>query len=85
MAAEIHACGGRGARTRPVAPDTGSSDHTAARAEGLQRLSLETGVEVEFIPARGLYARAGFVKWRPYEGYVEGPNRVFMSMVPAAE
>ncbi|TMV35857.1 GNAT family N-acetyltransferase, partial [Thioclava sp. BHET1] len=57
----------------------------AARAEGLLRLSLETGVEAEFIPARGLYARAGFVECGPYEGYVEDPNSVFMSLALAAE
>lgn len=51
-----------------------------ARAAGWQRLNLETGSEPAFAPARALYARAGFVECAPFEGYVEDPNSVFMTL-----
>ena len=51
-----------------------------ARAEGLARLSLETGVQPTFIAARGLYARAGFVECGPFGDYRPDPNSVFMSI-----
>jgi putative acetyltransferase len=50
-----------------------------ARAGGLTRLSLETGAEPIFAPARGLYERAGFTYCGPFEGYVLDPNSVFMT------
>lgn len=53
-------------------------DH--ARAEGLARLSLETGVQPTFVAARGLYARAGFVECGPFGDYVPDPNSVFMTL-----
>jgi putative acetyltransferase len=56
-------------------------DHliSEARAAGVRRLSLETGSQAMFEPARILYARAGFVECPPFEGYVEDPNSVFMT------
>ncbi|HPE26456.1 MAG: GNAT family N-acetyltransferase [Rhodobacteraceae bacterium] len=51
-----------------------------ARARGLARLSLETGSQPGFAAARALYARAGFVECPPFEGYVEDPNSVFMTL-----
>lgn len=56
-------------------------DHllTCARDLGYTRLSLETGTEPVFAPARALYAGAGFTICGPFEGYVEDPNSVFMS------
>jgi putative acetyltransferase len=56
-------------------------DHlmTEARALGYARLSLETGVEDVFTPARALYANAGFVVCPPFEGYWEDPNSYFMT------
>ena len=51
-----------------------------ARAEGLARLSLETGVQPTFIAARGLYARAGFVECGPFGDYRADPNSVFMTL-----
>jgi putative acetyltransferase len=51
----------------------------AATTAGLTRLSLETGAEPIFAPARGLYARAGFTYCPPFEGYVPDPNSVFMT------
>lgn len=56
-------------------------DHllTEARALGYHRLSLETGVEDVFAPARALYATAGFAECPPFEGYWADPNSVFMT------
>jgi putative acetyltransferase len=45
------------------------------------RLSLETGSQVEFEPARRLYESFGFEYCGPFEGYVEDPNSVFMTRV----
>ncbi len=51
-----------------------------ARAAGYTRLSLETGVEDVFAPARALYAAAGFVQCPPFEGYHDDPNSFFMTL-----
>jgi putative acetyltransferase len=60
-------------------------DHlvVAARADGIARLSLETGVQPTFVAARALYERAGFVDCPPFEGYVPDPNSVFMTKILA--
>lgn len=50
-----------------------------ARAAGLTRLSLETGIQPTFIAARALYAKAGFTECPPFEGYWDDPNSVFMT------
>ncbi len=52
---------------------------TEARAGGLVRLSLETGSQPIFAPARRLYERAGFAECGPFEGYHADPNSVFMT------
>jgi putative acetyltransferase len=56
-------------------------DHLVAhaRAAGLTRLSLETGVQPGFEAARRLYARAGFAECAPFTGYAPDPNSVFMT------
>ena len=51
-----------------------------ARARGYTRLSLETGVEDVFAPARALYGAAGFVQCPPFEGYHDDPNSFFMTL-----
>ncbi len=51
-----------------------------ARASGYARVSLETGSQPSFAPARGLYARAGFVECPPFQGYRDDPNSVFMTL-----
>jgi putative acetyltransferase len=43
------------------------------------RLSLETGSQDGFEPARRLYESFGFDYCPPFEGYVEDPNSVFMT------
>jgi putative acetyltransferase len=50
-----------------------------ARRQGLRRLSLETGSQPYFEPARRLYDRFGFQFCGPFDGYVEDPNSVFMT------
>ena len=51
-----------------------------AQARGYERLSLETGSQPEFRPAQQLYASFGFTPCGPFEGYVEDPNSVFMTL-----
>ena len=50
-----------------------------AKAAGFRRLSLETGSQDMFRPARMLYARAGFAECGPFEGYTLDPNSVYMT------
>lgn len=50
-----------------------------ARAAGVTRLSLETGVQPTFIAARALYDRAGYSVCGPFEGYWDDPNSLFMT------
>jgi len=51
-----------------------------ARAQGWQRVSLETGTQPFFAPARALYARHGFAPCGPFEGYRADPASCFMTM-----
>ncbi len=51
-----------------------------ARDRGLTRLSLETGSEEFFAPARRLYARHGFVACPPFADYVPDPLSAFMTL-----
>jgi putative acetyltransferase len=46
---------------------------------GYARLSLETGSQEGFEPARRLYERFGFTYCGPFADYVEDPNSVFMT------
>lgn len=52
-----------------------------ARERGYSRLSLETGSQEFFAPARRLYERHGFEWCEPFGDYVEDPNSVFMTRV----
>lgn len=51
-----------------------------ARDEGLSRVSLETGAQDAFEPARAMYARFGFVECGPFGEYREDPHSVFMTL-----
>src|SRR5262245_34822592 len=51
-----------------------------ARRRGYRRLSLETGSMAYFEPARRLYRKHGFKDCPPFNGYVEDPNSVFMTL-----
>ena len=52
----------------------------AARACGLSRLSLETGVRPYFAPARALYLSHGFVECAAFGDYRPDPASVFMTL-----
>ncbi len=50
-----------------------------ARAEGLTRLSLETGSTTHFAAARALYTAHGFTECGPFAGYNVDPHSTFMT------
>ncbi|MDH6591183.1 putative acetyltransferase [Variovorax sp. TBS-050B] len=50
-----------------------------ARAQGFERLSLETGNQLFFAPARGLYAKHGFEPCGPFGDYGPDPTSCFMT------
>ncbi len=52
----------------------------AARADGLSRLSLETGSWDYFRPAWALYAAHGFIDCAPFGDYRPDPNSRFLSL-----
>lgn len=56
-------------------------DHliAAARAEGITRLSLETGTQPEFAAARALYLGAGFTACGPFADYAADPDSAFLT------
>jgi putative acetyltransferase len=56
-------------------------DHVVAEARrrGYRRISLETGSQDFFTPARTLYARNGFEVCGPFADYLLDPNSVFMT------
>lgn len=56
-------------------------DHliAAARADGIARLSLETGAQPSFATARRLYEVGGFTYCDPFEGYARDPMSAFMT------
>ena len=51
-----------------------------ARRRSYERLSLETGSQKEFAPARKMYESFGFGYCGLFEGYVEDPHSVFMQL-----
>lgn len=50
-----------------------------AQDRDVRRVSLETGSQDFFAPARRLYAQAGFAECEPFASYVPDPNSVFMT------
>ncbi|MFB4310622.1 GNAT family N-acetyltransferase [Actinomadura sp. GTD37] len=55
--------------------------HIVAEAErtGFAQVSLETGSDEFFLPARKLYEKFGFVYCEPFADYRPDPNSVFMT------
>ena len=51
-----------------------------ARRRGYRRVSLETGSQDFFAPARRLYARHGFAECPPFGAYALDPHSVFMTL-----
>lgn len=60
---------------------SGLLDHVLAHAAaaGHRRVSLETGTQPFFLPARSLYLSRGFVECGPFGDYVLDPWSVFMT------
>lgn len=56
-------------------------EHLIAEAQqrGYRRLSLETGAEDFFAPARRLYERHGFIECPPFGDYTLDPHSVYMT------
>lgn len=50
-----------------------------ARRRNYRRISLETGSQAAFAPARSLYAAFGFTDCAPFADYVLDPYSVFMT------
>ena len=57
-------------------------EHALAQASrrGYRRVSLETGSQDFFRPARTLYAKYGFRECEPFGDYALDPNSVFMTL-----
>jgi putative acetyltransferase len=68
------------ARGRGVAAAMVKHIIAEARARGYRRLSLETGADDPFAPARALYASFGFVLTDPFADYRLDPFSVFMKL-----
>lgn len=51
-----------------------------ARSRGVARISLETGTQDFFAPARALYAAHGFVECPPFGAYVDDPNSTYLTL-----
>lgn len=51
-----------------------------AQSRGIRRLSLETGSDDFFIPARAMYAAAGFRESGPFGRYLPDPYSFFMTL-----
>lgn len=51
-----------------------------ARELDFTKVSLETGAQPSFEPARKLYEKAGFSYCPPFHSYTEDPNSVFMTL-----
>jgi putative acetyltransferase len=73
-------------RTRPKARGRGVAAHMLAflldesRRRGYHTVSLETGTQPFFAPARRLYARHGFVTCAPFADYLPDPNSAYMTL-----
>jgi putative acetyltransferase len=68
------------ARRRGVATRMLSHLLEAARARGYRRISLETGSQEFFAPARLLYRGHGFAECRPFADYQPDPNSIFVTL-----
>jgi putative acetyltransferase len=76
----------RAARGRGVATAVLGRLVELAAERGYGRVSLETGTQEFFAPARRLYARHGFAECGPFGRYVLDPHSVFMTReLPARE
>jgi putative acetyltransferase len=72
------------ARGRGVASSLLTHVMDEARRRGYQRLSLETGTQPFFAPARRLYERHGFITCAPFGDYTADPNSTFFTRTLSA-
>ena len=70
----------RAARGRGVARALLEHILAEARRRAYRRVSLETGAQAAFAPARHLYTRAGFVACAAFGDYAPDPNSVFLTL-----
>ena len=68
------------ARRRGVARALVEHLVAVARERGARRVSIETGTGEAFVPARALYASAGFVPCGPFADYTFTENNTFMTL-----
>ncbi|MGI5191494.1 GNAT family N-acetyltransferase [Promicromonospora sp. CA-289599] len=68
------------ARGRGVASALLDEILAEARRRRYTRVSLETGTQDYFAPARRLYARHGFTECGPFGSYTLDPHSVFMTL-----
>lgn len=68
------------ARGRGVASALLDTVLAEAQRRAYTRVSLETGTQDYFAPARRLYARHGFAECGPFGNYILDPNSVFMTL-----
>jgi putative acetyltransferase len=68
------------ARRRGVARALVEHLVAVARHRGARRVSIETGTGEAFVPARSLYASAGFVPCGPFADYDATENNTFMTL-----
>lgn len=73
------------ARNRGVASKLLNHVLEISKARGYQDISLETGSEDYFRPARKLYEKFGFQYCDPFASYSEDPNSYFMTRSLRAE
>ena len=69
----------KAARGKGIAAKLLANLESHARELGLARLSLETGTQKEFAPARNLYAKFGYNECPPFGDYEEDPHSTFMT------
>lgn len=68
------------ARGKGVAKSMLSAILAEAKAQGMDRISLETGAHDDFTAARAMYAAAGFAECPPFGDYVPDPHSIFMTL-----
>jgi len=51
-----------------------------SRKRGYERLSLETGSQESFIPARKFYEHHGFTLTKPFADYTDDPNSLYYTL-----
>ncbi len=80
-----HACELKSMRTAEAFRGQGIASHMLrfimnhAKQQGFTQISLETGTQAYFLPARNLYHKFGFEECGPFGSYQLDPNSYFMT------